>query len=216
MSSISQIILFKNDKVNYGCSDKLRQTYNYIKSWISSKIAHRPSAYTVSITHNEVKEKEFACESLSYEDEEEDEDDEDEEEEDEEDEEYDGDEEDEEDEEDDEDEEDEDEEEDEEEDEKENVPFAIMKGFTPIYGERITINNVKINDIIIYYIKKSMTFSVVIGKTPTTIKVCELNCVYNFRMRGAYFYKIDKDNSTTHNTLNLTRTILKLTNVRIL
>jgi hypothetical protein len=202
MSSISQIILFKNDKVNYGCSDKLRQSYNYIKSWISSKIAHRPSVYTVSITHNETKEKEFACESLSYEEEEYEEDDEEEDED-----EYDGDEEEDEDEED---------EEDEEEDEKENVPFAIMKGFTPIYGERTTINNVKINDIIIYYIKKSMTFSVVIGKTPTTIKVCELNCVYNFRMRGAYFYKIDKDNSTTHNTLNLTRTILKLTNVRIL
>ena len=202
MSSISQIILIKNDKVNYGCSDKLRQSYNYIKSWISSKIAVSPLAYTVPITHNEVKEKEFVCESLSYE----------------EDEEYYGDEEDEEDEYE-EDEEDEYEEyhgEDEEEDEEKIVPFAIMKGFTPIYGEQVTINNVKINDIIIYYRKNSMTFSVVIDKTPTTIKVCELNCVYNFRMRGAYFYKIDKDNSTTHKTLNPTRTILKLTNVRIL
>ena len=67
MSSISQIILIKNDKVNYGCSDKLRQSYNYIKSWISSKIAVSPLAsYTVPITHNEVKEKEFVCESLSY------------------------------------------------------------------------------------------------------------------------------------------------------
>ena len=205
MSSNSQIILIKNDKVNYGCSDKLRQSYNYIKSWISSKIAVSPlTSYTVPITHNEVKEKEIVCESLSYED----------------DEEYYGDgEDDEENEEEDEYEEDEYEEYDGEYDEEEEekiVPFAIMKGFTPIYGERATINNVKINDIIIYYLKKSMTFSVVIGKTPTTIKVCELNCVYNFRMRGAYFYKIDKNDSTTYKTLNPTRKILKLTNVRIL
>jgi hypothetical protein len=51
--------------------------------------------------------------------------------------------------------------------------FAVMKG-NPLYGERVKINNVSINDIISYKVKGNMIYSVVTGTTSTMIKVEDL------------------------------------------
>jgi len=51
--------------------------------------------------------------------------------------------------------------------------IAVMKG-TPIYGERVKINNVCINDIISYKVKGNLIYSVVTGTTSTMIKVEDL------------------------------------------
>ena len=111
--------------------------------------------------------------------------------------------------------EDSDEEEEEEEEEKETTPFATMKGSIPIYGERVTSENVKRNDILIYNVKGNMTFSVVLSSTPTIIYVCDLRCVYDYKIKGAYFYKIAECDSVTKCSLNFRRKIFKLTNVAI-
>ena len=48
--------------------------------------------------------------------------------------------------------------------------FAVITGL-PIYGERANILNVEVNDVVSYKVKGRWIFSVVIGTTPTMIKV---------------------------------------------
>jgi hypothetical protein len=88
--------------------------------------------------------------------------------------------------------------------------FAIIKGL-PVYGERATIHNVIINDVITYKVKGYWNFSLVIGTTPTMIKVVDLICENT--SDGINLYINREQNSTTKCLLNPTRRIFKVTNI---
>lgn len=88
--------------------------------------------------------------------------------------------------------------------------FGVMTGL-PIYGERVTINNVNINDVITYRIKGYWVFSKVIGTTPTMIKVIDLICENT--IDGVNLYINNEQNLTTKCSLNPTRKIFKIINI---
>ena len=68
--------------------------------------------------------------------------------------------------------------------------FAVINGL-PEYGERAKVNNSNINDIITYKVEKIWIYSVVIGITPTCIRVIDLDC------------------EITENCVNLTKSLIK-------
>jgi hypothetical protein len=90
------------------------------------------------------------------------------------------------------------------------IRFAVMTGL-PIYGERAYIDNVNINDVITYKVKGYSVFSVVIGTTPTMIKVFDLNCENT--IDGVNLYINNEQNSTTKCLLKPTRKIFKVRNI---
>ena len=88
--------------------------------------------------------------------------------------------------------------------------FAVMNGLA-VHGERANINNVNIDDIIHYKVKNYYVFSVVIGTTPTMIKVVDLICENT--TDGVNLYINLKQNSTTKCLLNPSRKIYKVINI---
>jgi len=90
--------------------------------------------------------------------------------------------------------------------------FALMTGL-PEYGLRVNINNVNINDIITYRVKGYWIFSVVLGTTPTMIKVVDLICENT--NNGINLYINNEQNATTKCLLKPTRKIFKVRNVNI-
>jgi len=88
--------------------------------------------------------------------------------------------------------------------------FAVMTGL-PIYGERANINNVNVNDIISYKVKGYWVFSVVLGTTPTMIKVIDLTCENT--LNGVNLYINNEQNITTKCLLNPKRKIFKVRNI---
>ena len=88
--------------------------------------------------------------------------------------------------------------------------FAVMTG-VPEYGERATIVNVKLGDVLSYKVKGRLTISVVIGTTHTMIKVVDLICENT--IDGVNLYINSKQNSTTKCSLNPSRRIFKVTNI---
>lgn len=91
--------------------------------------------------------------------------------------------------------------------------FATMNGL-PIYGERVNIDNVNINDVITYKINGRYVFSYVIGRTPTMIKVCDLVC--ENVADGVNLYTLNQKNHITKCLLKPTRKIHKVVNINIL
>ena len=83
--------------------------------------------------------------------------------------------------------------------------FAVMTGL-PEYGERANIVNVNLDDVITYRVRGYWVFSVVIGTTPTMIKVVDLFCENN--IDGVNINR--KQNSTTKCLLNHHEEYLKL------
>jgi len=88
--------------------------------------------------------------------------------------------------------------------------FALMTGL-PEYGERANINNVNIGDVISYKVKGYWVFSVVLGTTPTMIKVADLICENTFN--GVNLYINHQQNMTTKCLLKPTRRIFKIINI---
>jgi len=88
--------------------------------------------------------------------------------------------------------------------------FAVMTGL-PLYGERAYINNVNVNDVITYKVKGILIFSVVLGTTPTMIKVVDLICENT--IDGVNLYKNNEKNITTKCFLKPSRKIFKVTNI---
>lgn len=88
--------------------------------------------------------------------------------------------------------------------------FSIMTGL-PEYGERATIDNVNINDIITNKVKGIWVFSVVIGTTSSLIKVVDL--FYEITIDGVNLYINNERNSTKKGTLNPSRKIFKVVNI---
>jgi hypothetical protein len=88
--------------------------------------------------------------------------------------------------------------------------FAVMTGL-PEYGERASIVNVNIDDVITYRVKGYWVFSVVIGTTSTMIQVVDLFCENT--MDGVNLYISQKQNSTTKCLLKPTRRIFKVRNI---
>jgi len=88
--------------------------------------------------------------------------------------------------------------------------FALMTGL-PEYGERANINNVNINDVITYRVKGYWVFSVVLGTTPTMIKVVDLICENT--NNGVILYINNEQNITTKCLLSPTRRIFKVRNI---
>lgn len=88
--------------------------------------------------------------------------------------------------------------------------FAVMTGL-PVYGERANIQNVNVNDVITYKVNGKWIFSVVIGTTPTSIKVFDLFCENTQQCINLYInYEV---NYTTNCSLKPTRKIFKVQNV---
>lgn len=88
--------------------------------------------------------------------------------------------------------------------------FALMTGL-PEYGERANINNVNINDVITYRVKGYWVFSVVLGTTPTMIKVVDL--ISENTNYGVNLYINNKQNTITKCSLNPARSIFKVRNI---
>ena len=88
--------------------------------------------------------------------------------------------------------------------------FAVMTGL-PEYGERANIDNVNVNDVITYRVKGYWIFSVVLGTTPTMIKVIDLCC--ENAIDGVNLYINRKQNSTTKCLLKPSRRIFKIRNI---
>jgi len=88
--------------------------------------------------------------------------------------------------------------------------FAVMNGL-PEYGERANIVNVNIDDVITYRVKGYWVFSVVLGTTPTMIKVVDLICENT--INGVNLYINYKQNLTTKCLLNPSRRIFKVRNI---
>jgi hypothetical protein len=88
--------------------------------------------------------------------------------------------------------------------------FAIMTGL-PEYDERANIVNVNMGDVITYRVKGLWIFSVVIGTTPTMIKVIDLFCENT--IDGVILYINRKQNSTTKCLLKPSRRIFKVKNI---
>jgi len=86
------------------------------------------------------------------------------------------------------------------------IRFGVMTG-KPVYGERVTINNVNINDVITYKIKGYWVFSKVLGTTPTMIKVIDLICENT--INGINLYINNEQNITTKCLLKPTRKIFQ-------
>lgn len=90
--------------------------------------------------------------------------------------------------------------------------FAVMDGL-PVYGLRAKISNVNINDIITYKVNGFWIFSVVIGTTPTMIKVQDLICENT--ENGINLYINHKQNSITKCLLKESRRMFKIKNIHI-
>lgn len=88
--------------------------------------------------------------------------------------------------------------------------FGVMTGL-PEYDERANINNVNINDVITYKVKGYWIFSVVLGTTPSMIKVIDLICENTFN--GVNLYINNKQNNITKCSLGPKRRIFKVKNV---
>ena len=88
--------------------------------------------------------------------------------------------------------------------------FAVMTGL-PEYGERANIINVNLDDVITYRVKGYWVFSVVIGTTPTMIKVVDLYCENT--IDGVNLYINRQQNSTTKCLLKPSRRIFKVRNI---
>lgn len=88
--------------------------------------------------------------------------------------------------------------------------FAVMTGL-PEYGERANIINVNVDDIITYRVKGYWVFSVVLGTTPTMIKVIDLICENT--SDGVNLYINNKQNLTTKCLLKPSRRIFKVRNI---
>jgi len=91
-----------------------------------------------------------------------------------------------------------------------DTPFAVMNGL-PIYGNRATIANVNIDDVITYKVKGYWIFSVVIGTTQTMIKVFDLRC--EITIDGVNLYENIEKNPTTKCLLDEKRKIFKVINL---
>ena len=89
--------------------------------------------------------------------------------------------------------------------------IAVMTGLLPEYGERANIFNVNIDDIITYRVKGYWVFSLVLGTTPTLIKVVDLICENTIDVVNLYIN--NKQNTTTKCSLNPTRKIFKVRNI---
>jgi hypothetical protein len=87
--------------------------------------------------------------------------------------------------------------------------FAVITGL-PVYGQHANIQNVNVNDVITYKVKGRWIFSVVIGTTPTMIKVFDL--FSENTLNGINLYINYKLNSTTKCLLKPTRKIFKIQN----
>lgn len=90
--------------------------------------------------------------------------------------------------------------------------FAVMDGL-PIYGLRVKISNVNINDVITYKVNGIWIFSVVIGTTATMIQVNDLICENT--QDGINLYINHKQNSVTKCLLKESRRMFKVKNVNI-
>lgn len=91
--------------------------------------------------------------------------------------------------------------------------FAVIHGL-PVYGLRAKINNVNINDVITYKVNGIFIFSVVIGTTPTMIKVNDLICENT--PNGINLYINHKQNFITKCLLKESRRMIKIKNVCII
>lgn len=81
----------------------------------------------------------------------------------------------------------------------------------PIYNERVTYENVNNDDIITFKLNNKRCFSIVIGKTPTSIKVKNL---YIFVESDKIIFEIsDIIDEITKNRLSFSREIYKLANI---
>lgn len=81
----------------------------------------------------------------------------------------------------------------------------------PVYGERANIENVNIDDVITYRVEGLWIFSIVIGTTPTMIKVFDLFCENT--EDGINLYINYEQNCTTKCLLKPTRRIFKVKNI---
>ena len=88
--------------------------------------------------------------------------------------------------------------------------FAVMTGL-PDKGERANLVNVNLDDIVTYKVKGYWVFSVVIGTTPTMIKVLDLFCENT--SDGVNLYINREKNSTTGCLLSPSRVIHKVKNI---
>ena len=91
--------------------------------------------------------------------------------------------------------------------------FAVMDGL-PVYEVRAKISNVNVNDIITYKVNGFWIFSVVIGTTPTLMKVHDL--IYENTENGINLYISYKQNSVTKCLLKESRKMFKIKNVQLL
>jgi len=92
--------------------------------------------------------------------------------------------------------------------------LAIINGL-PLYdSERINLDNININDIITYKINGYQNYSVVIGTTPTMIKVLDLICENT--NTSINFYINNKINEITKNFISPSRKIYKVINIHII
>ena len=89
--------------------------------------------------------------------------------------------------------------------------YGVMTELNPVYGERVKIDNVFINDVIIYKVKGIDVYSVVTGKTATMLKVFDL--IVNDAVIWKIMYENIEINPTTKCYLSLNRKIYKVANV---
>jgi len=98
-----------------------------------------------------------------------------------------------------------------------NLPVAkthcAYKGtlLSPLLGDRVTRDNIRINDIITCKVWKISIYSVVRSLTPTMINVSDLT--YSLNNNWIEFRLKNEFNPTTKNTLGFTRKIFKVANI---
>lgn len=88
--------------------------------------------------------------------------------------------------------------------------FGFMSGL-PLCEQRITRDNVKINDVLHYMIDGRPVYSVVLYKTNTMIKVKDLYC--EITMDAIHLYLKDEVNPITKCELCFSRKMFKVSNI---
>ena len=89
-------------------------------------------------------------------------------------------------------------------------PIAKLNGL-PIFGNRITKNNIHINDIITCEVNDLRIYCIVKNITDTMIKVSDLHT--EIRENDILFYINDKINTIHNGYLSFSRNINKINNV---
>ena len=94
-----------------------------------------------------------------------------------------------------------------------NNPIAKLINL-PEFGDKITKNNIQINDIITCEVNNRQIYCKVIDVTNTMIKVNDL--ISEIKNNEILFYVDDKINKTHNGYLSFTRKINKINNIIIL